>query len=46
MNHLAKIHNTHGGPMPRVLQLLDHNHYSVMAQFNTAQNRLGRDNRD
>jgi acetyl esterase/lipase len=45
-HHLAQVHDTHGGPMPRVLQLPDHNHYSVMAQFNTAHNRLGAEIRD
>jgi acetyl esterase/lipase len=45
-HHLAQIHDTHGGPMPRVLQLPDHNHYSVMAQFNTAHNTLGAEIRD
>lgn len=45
-HHLAQIHDTHGGPMPRVVQLPDHNHYSVMAQFNTTHNRLGHDIRD
>ncbi|WP_291009943.1 alpha/beta hydrolase [Hydrogenophaga sp.] len=45
-HHLAQIHDTRGGPMPRVLQLPDHNHYSVMAQFNTPHNRLGAEIRD
>jgi acetyl esterase/lipase len=45
-HHLAQIHDTQGGPMPRVLQLPDHNHYSVMAQFNTPHNTLGADIRD
>ena len=45
-HQLAQIHDTQGGPMPRVLQLPDHNHYSVMAQFNTAHNPLGAEIRD
>jgi acetyl esterase/lipase len=45
-HHLAQIHNNRSGPMPRVVQLPDHNHYSVMAQFNTAHNQLGTDIRD
>jgi acetyl esterase/lipase len=46
VHHLAQIHDTAGGPMPRVLQLPDHNHYSLMAQFGTAHNRLGEAIRD
>jgi acetyl esterase/lipase len=45
-HHLARLHDTLGGPIPRVLQLPDHNHYSAMAQFNTAHNRLGVEIRD
>lgn len=45
-HQLAQVHDTRGGPMPRVLQLPDHNHYSVMAQFNTAHSRLGMELRD
>jgi len=45
-HHLAQIHDTRGGPMPRVVQLPDHNHYSAMAQFNTGHNRLGPEIRD
>jgi acetyl esterase/lipase len=45
-HRLAQIHDAQGGPMPRVLQLPDHNHYSLMAQFNTAHNPLGNEIRD
>lgn len=45
-HRLAQLHDTQGGPMPRVLQLPDHNHHSVVAQFNTAHNRLGAEIRD
>ena len=45
-HQLARLHDTAGGPMPRVLQLPDHNHYSLMAQFNTTHNPLGTEIRD
>jgi acetyl esterase/lipase len=43
-HRLAQIHDARGGPMPRVLQLPDHNHYSLTAQFNTAHNPPGQRN--
>jgi acetyl esterase/lipase len=46
VHRLAQIHDTAGGAMPRVLQLPDHNHYSLIAQFSTPHNRLGAEIRD
>lgn len=46
VHHLAQIHDTLGGPMPRVTQVPDHNHYSLLAQFNTEHNLLGHAIRD
>lgn len=43
---LAQACDTQGGPMPRVLQLPDHNHTSLMAGFNLPGNLLGRQIRD
>lgn len=43
---LAQTCDAHGGPMPRVLQLPDHNHTSVMAAFNLPGNVLGTQIRD
>ena len=41
VHRLADIADKEKGPMPRVIQLLDHNHVSIVAQFNTPFNELG-----
>ncbi|MGH6637237.1 MAG: alpha/beta hydrolase [Polaromonas sp.] len=46
MHQLAQACDQHGGPMPRLLQYPDHNHFSIVAQFNTAHNQFGADVRD
>lgn len=45
-HRLAVVADRHKGPMPRVIQLMDHNHVSVVAQFNTPCNDLGDQIRD
>ncbi len=43
---LAVVADRDKGPMPRVVQLMDHNHVSIVAQFNTPFNALGGPIRD
>lgn len=38
---LSKLADAQNGPKPRFIQLADHNHVSVIAQFNTVCNELG-----
>ncbi len=38
---LARVADDFGGPMPRFVQLMDHNHVSLIAQFNTPCDELG-----
>lgn len=45
-HRLAVVADRQRGPMPRVVQLMDHNHVSLMAQFNTPFNELGGPIRD
>lgn len=45
-HRLALLADAQGGPMPRLVQYTDHNHVSVVAQFNTPHNKLGADLRD
>jgi len=45
-HRLATVADRQKGPMPRVIQLMDHNHVSAVAQFNTACNDLGEQIRD
>ena len=46
VHRLAQVADRHQGPMPRVIQLMDHNHVSIVAQFNTPCNELGDPIRD
>lgn len=46
VHRLAQVADQQKGPMPRVIQLMDHNHVSIVAQFNTACNELGEPIRD
>lgn len=45
-HRLAGVCDAGGGPMPRVVQYPDHNHVSLMAQFDTPHNAFGADVRD
>jgi len=40
-HRLAQVALLQKGPMPRFIQLMDHNHVSVVAQFNSPFNELG-----
>ncbi|MCW5232312.1 alpha/beta hydrolase [Verminephrobacter eiseniae] len=40
-HRLAAVADQDKGPMPRVIQLMDHNHVSIVAQFSTPCNELG-----
>ena len=46
VHRLADVADKQKGPMPRVIQLMDHNHVSIVAQFNTPCNELGEPIRD
>ena len=43
---LAQLADTDGGPMPRLVQLPDHNHVSMVTQFGTRWNTIGAPLRD
>lgn len=45
-HRLARQADGRGGPMPRFVQLADHNHVSLVAQFDTPHNALGAQIRD
>ncbi|MDO4236726.1 alpha/beta hydrolase [Pseudomonas sp.] len=45
-HRLAQLADQSGGPLPRLMQCLDHNHTSIVAQFDTPHNALGEDIRD
>ncbi len=46
VHRLAQVCDRAHGPMPRVLQVADHNHVSLLAQFGTPYNAFGHDVRD
>lgn len=46
VHRLSQVADQQKGPMPRVIQLMDHNHVSIVAQFNTDHNELGDPIRD
>lgn len=45
-NRLAQLCDTDGSAMPRFAQYPDHNHVSLIAQFNSPHNRFGAEVRD
>jgi acetyl esterase len=45
-HRLAQAADRQHGPMPRVVQCTDHNHLSIVAQFDTPYNALGEEIRD
>ena len=45
-HRLAQLADCEHAPMPRLLQLPQHNHLSLITQFDTPHNRLGADIRD
>lgn len=45
-HRLAQLRDAQGAPMPRLVQYPDHNHMSLVAQFDTPHNRFGADLRD
>lgn len=45
-HRLARLCDTENAPMPRFVQYPDHNHMSLLAQFNTPGNAFGADVRD
>jgi acetyl esterase/lipase len=45
-HRLAQAADALGAPMPRFVQVADHNHMSIVTQFDTPHNRLGEDIRD
>jgi len=45
-HRLAQAADARGAPMPRFVQYADHNHMSIVTQFDTPHNALGEDVRD